>query len=247
MSLEGKVALVTGATRGIGRAIALSLGEQGATVIGTATSNNGAETISSFLKEAGINGKGVVLNVTDADAIESVVSAIETEFGAPDILVNNAGITRDNLLMRMKDDEWDDIINTNLTPIFKLSKRCLRAMTKARWGRIITITSVVGAMGNAGQANYAAAKAGVIGFSKSLAREVGARGITVNSVAPGFIDTDMTSGLAEAHKTALLEQVPVKRLGEPEEIAAAVTFLASPSAAYITGETLHVNGGMYMS
>ena len=247
MSLEGKVALVTGATRGIGRAIALSLGEQGATVIGTATSNNGAETISSFLKEAGINGKGVVLNVTDADAIESVVAAIETEFGAPDILVNNAGITRDNLLMRMKDEEWDDIINTNLTPIFKLSKRCLRAMTKARWGRIITITSVVGAMGNAGQTNYAAAKAGVIGFSKSLAREVGARGITVNSVAPGFIDTDMTSGLAEAHKTALLEQVPVKRLGEPEEIAAAVTFLASPSAAYITGETLHVNGGMYMS
>jgi len=247
MSLEGKVALVTGATRGIGRAIALSLGEQGATVVGTATSNNGAETISSFLKEAGINGKGVVLNVTDADAIESVVAAIETEFGAPDILVNNAGITRDNLLMRMKDEEWDDIINTNLTPIFKLSKRCLRAMTKARWGRIITITSVVGAMGNAGQTNYAAAKAGVIGFSKSLAREVGARGITVNSVAPGFIDTDMTSGLAEAHKSALLEQVPVKRLGEPEEIAAAVTFLASPSAAYITGETLHVNGGMYMS
>ncbi|MTI64759.1 3-oxoacyl-ACP reductase FabG [Methylophaga sp.] len=247
MSLEGKVALVTGATRGIGRAIALSLGEQGATVIGTATSENGAETISSFLKEAGFNGKGVVLNVTDADAIESVVSAIETEFGAPDILVNNAGITRDNLLMRMKDEEWDDIINTNLTPVFKLSKRCLRAMTKARWGRIITITSVVGVMGNAGQSNYAAAKAGVIGFSKSLAREVGARGITVNTVAPGFIDTDMTSGLAEAHKTALLEQVPVKRLGEPEEVAAAVSFLASPSAAYITGETLHVNGGMYMS
>jgi 3-oxoacyl-[acyl-carrier protein] reductase len=247
MSLEGKVALVTGATRGIGRAIALSLGEQGATVVGTATSENGAETISSFLNEAGINGKGVMLNVTDADAIEAVVSAIETEFGAPDVLVNNAGITRDNLLMRMKDEEWDDIINTNLTPIFKLSKRCLRAMTKARWGRIITITSVVGAMGNAGQSNYAAAKAGVIGFSKSLAREVGARGITVNTVAPGFIDTDMTSGLAEAHKTALLEQVPVKRLGEPEEIAAAVTFLASPSAAYITGETLHVNGGMYMS
>lgn len=247
MSLEGKVALVTGATRGIGRAIALSLGEQGATVVGTATSNSGAETISSFLEEAGINGKGVVLNVTDGEAVESIVAAIETEFGAPDILVNNAGITRDNLLMRMKDEEWDDIINTNLTPIFKLSKRCLRAMTKARWGRIITITSVVGAMGNAGQSNYAAAKAGVIGFSKSLAREVGARGITVNTVAPGFIDTDMTSGLAEAHKTALLEQVPVKRLGEPEEIAAAVSFLASPSAAYITGETLHVNGGMYMS
>ncbi len=247
MSLEGKVALVTGATRGIGRAIALSLGEQGATVIGTATSENGAEIISGFLKEAGVSGKGVVLNVTDNEAIETVVSDIEAEFGAPDILVNNAGITRDNLLMRMKDEEWDDIINTNLTPVFKLSKRCLRAMTKARWGRIITITSVVGAMGNAGQSNYAAAKAGVIGFSKSLAREVGVRGITVNTVAPGFIDTDMTSGLPEAHKTALLEQVPVKRLGQPEEIAAAVSFLASPSAAYVTGETLHVNGGMYMN
>jgi len=247
MSLEGKVALVTGATRGIGRSIALSLGEQGATVIGTATSENGAETISGFLKEAGISGKGIVLNVTDNDAIETAVSAIEAEFGAPDILVNNAGITRDNLLMRMKDEEWDDIINTNLTPIFKLSKRCLRAMTKARWGRIITITSVVGAMGNAGQTNYAAAKAGVIGFSKSLAREVGARGITVNTVAPGFIDTDMTSSLAEAHKTALLEQVPAKRLGQPEEIAAAVSFLASPNAGYVTGETLHVNGGMYMN
>jgi 3-oxoacyl-[acyl-carrier protein] reductase len=247
MSLEGKVALVTGATRGIGHAIALSLGEQGATVIGTATSQNGADTISAYLKEAGINGKGLVLNVTDNEAIETAVSSIEADFGAPDILVNNAGITRDNLLMRMKDEEWDDIINTNLTPIFKLSKRCLRAMTKARWGRIITITSVVGAMGNAGQSNYAAAKAGVIGFSKSLAREVGARGITVNTVAPGFIDTDMTSGLPEAHKTALLEQVPLKRLGEPEEIAAAVSFLASPNAGYVTGETLHVNGGMYMS
>ncbi|WP_297810942.1 3-oxoacyl-ACP reductase FabG [uncultured Methylophaga sp.] len=247
MSLEGKVALVTGATRGIGHAIALSLGEQGATVIGTATSQNGADTISAYLKEAGVNGKGLVLNVTDNEAIETAVSSIEADFGAPDILVNNAGITRDNLLMRMKDEEWDDIINTNLTPIFKLSKRCLRAMTKARWGRIITITSVVGAMGNAGQSNYAAAKAGVIGFSKSLAREVGARGITVNTVAPGFIDTDMTSGLPEAHKTALLEQVPLKRLGEPEEIAAAVSFLASPNAGYVTGETLHVNGGMYMS
>lgn len=247
MSLEGKVALVTGATRGIGHAIALSLGEQGATVIGTATSQNGADTISAYLKEANINGKGLILNVTDNEAIETAVSSIEADFGAPDILVNNAGITRDNLLMRMKDEEWEDIINTNLTPIFKLSKRCLRAMTKARWGRIITITSVVGAMGNAGQSNYAAAKAGVIGFSKSLAREVGARGITVNTVAPGFIDTDMTSGLPEAHKTALLEQVPMKRLGEPEEIAAAVSFLASPNAGYVTGETLHVNGGMYMS
>jgi len=247
MSLEGKVALVTGATRGIGRAIALSLGEQGATVIGTATSEGGAATISEFLAEAKISGKGIVLNVTDDAAIDSVVTDIEAEFGAPDILVNNAGITRDNLLMRMKDDEWNDIIETNLTPIFKLSKRCLRAMTKARWGRIITITSVVGAMGNAGQANYAAAKAGVIGFSKSLAREVGARGITVNCVAPGFIDTDMTSGLPEAHKTAMLEQIPAKRLGEPEEIAAAVSYLASPNAGYVTGETLHVNGGMYMA
>ncbi|WP_417541758.1 3-oxoacyl-ACP reductase FabG [Methylophaga thalassica] len=247
MSLDGKIALVTGATRGIGKAIALSLGEQGATVIGTATSESGAATITDFLKEANINGRGIVLNVTDADAIDNVVSTIENEFGAPEILVNNAGITRDNLLMRMKDEEWDDIINTNLTPIFKLSKRCLRAMTKARWGRIITITSVVGAMGNAGQTNYAAAKAGVIGFSKSLAREVGARGITVNTVAPGFIDTDMTSSLPEAHKTALLEQVPVKRLGAPEEIAAAVSYLASMNAGYVTGETLHVNGGMDMS
>ena len=247
MSLQGKVALVTGATRGIGRAIALSLGEQGATVIGTATSEKGAATISEYLQAAGIQGKGLVLNVTEENAIDETVTAIETEFAAPDILVNNAGITRDNLLMRMKDEEWDDIIDTNLTPIFKLSKRCVRAMTKARWGRIINITSVVGVMGNAGQTNYAAAKAGVIGFSKSLAREVGARGITVNSVAPGFIDTDMTSGLPEAHKTALLEQVPVKRLGEAEEIAAAVSFLASSLAGYITGETLHVNGGMYMN
>lgn len=247
MILQGKTALVTGATRGIGRAIALSLGQQGATVIGTATTEKGAETISAFLQEAGITGKGIVLNLTQPDAIDTVVSAIENEFAAPDILVNNAGITRDNLLMRMKDEEWDEIIDTNLTPIFKLSKRCLRAMTKARWGRIINITSVVGVMGNAGQANYAAAKAGVIGFSKSLAREVGVRGITVNSVAPGFIDTDMTKDLPEAHKTALLENVPVKRLGEAEEIAAAVSFLASPLAGYITGETLHVNGGMYMN
>lgn len=247
MSLEGKVALVTGATRGIGKAIALRLAEMGATVIGTATSASGAETISAYLTEAGAQGAGVVLNVTDDAAIDAVVTDVETQFGAPDILVNNAGITRDNLLMRMKDEEWDDIISTNLTPIFKLSKRCLRAMTKARWGRIITITSVVGAMGNAGQTNYAAAKAGVIGFSKSLAREVGARGITVNTVAPGFIDTDMTSGLAEAHKTALLENVPVKRLGEATEIAAAVAYLASADAGYVTGETLHVNGGMYMA
>jgi 3-oxoacyl-[acyl-carrier protein] reductase len=247
MSLEGKVALVTGATRGIGRAIALRLGSQGAIVVGTATSETGAQTISDFLKEANIAGAGMVLNVTDADSIEAVVSETEANFGAPAILVNNAGITRDNLLMRMKDDEWNDIIETNLTPIYKLSKRCLRAMTKARWGRIITITSVVGVMGNAGQTNYAAAKAGVIGFSKSLAREVGARSITVNSVAPGFIDTDMTSSLSDDHKTALLTQVPIKRLGEPEEIAAAVGYLASQDAGYVTGETLNVNGGMYMN
>lgn len=247
MSLEGKIALVTGATRGIGRAIALRLGAQGATVIGTATSEKGAQTISDFLKEANIAGAGMVLNVTDAASIETVVSDTESQFGAPTIIVNNAGITRDNLLIRMKDDEWNDIIETNLTPIYKLSKRCLRAMTKARWGRIITITSVVGVMGNAGQTNYAAAKAGVIGFSKSLAREVGARGVTVNTVAPGFIDTDMTSSLSDDHKNILLQQVPVKRLGEPEEIAAAVSFLASQDAGYVTGETLHVNGGMYMN
>jgi 3-oxoacyl-[acyl-carrier protein] reductase len=247
MSLEGKIALVTGATRGIGRAIALRLGTQGATVIGTATSEKGAQTISDFLKEANIAGVGMVLNVTDADSIETVVSETESQFGAPTIIVNNAGITRDNLLIRMKDDEWNDIIETNLTPIYKLSKRCLRAMTKARWGRIITITSVVGVMGNAGQTNYAAAKAGVIGFSKSLAREVGARGVTVNTVAPGFIDTDMTSSLSDDHKNTLLQQVPVKRLGEPEEIAAAVSFLASQDSGYVTGETINVNGGMYMN
>lgn len=247
MSLEGKIALVTGATRGIGRAIAIRLGQQGATVIGTATSESGAQSITEFLNEANIPGTGMLLNVTDASSIEAVVTEIEATFGAPSILINNAGITRDNLLMRMKDDEWNDIIDTNLTPIFKLSKRCLRAMTKARWGRIITITSVVGVMGNAGQTNYAAAKAGVIGFSKSLAREVGVRGITVNTVAPGFIDTDMTNTLAEAHKDALLVQVPVKRLGQPEEIAAAVGYLASIDAAYVTGETINVNGGMYMN
>ena len=247
MSLDGKIALVTGATRGIGRAIALRLGSKGATVLGTATSEAGAKSITEYLREANIAGSGMVLNVTDPDSIEAVVTETESTYGAPSILVNNAGITRDNLLVRMKDDEWDDIISTNLTPIYKLSKRCLRAMTKARSGRIITITSVVGVMGNAGQTNYAAAKAGVIGFSKSLAREVGARGITVNAVAPGFIDTDMTSSLADEHKTALLLQVPIKRLGTPEEIAGAVSYLASDDAAYITGETIHVNGGMYMN
>jgi len=247
MSLDGKIALVTGATRGIGRAIALRLGSQGATVVGTATSEAGAKAITEYLRAASIVGSGMVLDVTDFDSIEAVVAETESTHGAPSILVNNAGITRDNLLVRMKDDDWDDIISTNLTPIYKLSKRCLRAMTKARSGRIITITSVVGVMGNAGQTNYAAAKAGVIGFSKSLAREVGARGITVNAVAPGFIDTDMTSSLADDHKATLLSQVPIKRLGTPEEIAGAVSYLASDDAAYITGETIHVNGGMYMN
>ena len=247
MSFDGKIVLVTGATRGIGRAIAVRLGSQGATIVGTATSEAGAKSITEYLREANIAGSGMVLNVTDPDSIEAVVTETESTYGAPSILVNNAGITRDNLLIRMKDDDWDDIISTNLTPIYKLSKRCLRAMTKARSGRIITITSVVGVMGNAGQTNYAAAKAGVIGFSKSLAREVGARGITVNAVAPGFIDTDMTSSLADEHKTVLLSQVPIKRLGTPEEIAGAVSYLASDDAAYITGETIHVNGGMYMN
>jgi 3-oxoacyl-[acyl-carrier protein] reductase len=247
MSFDEKIVLVTGATRGIGRAIALRLGSEGATIVGTATSEAGAKSITEYLREANIAGSGMVLNVTDPDSIEAVVAETESIYGAPSILVNNAGITRDNLLIRMKDDDWDDIISTNLTPIYKLSKRCLRAMTKARSGRIITITSVVGVMGNAGQTNYAAAKAGVIGFSKSLAREVGARGITVNAVAPGFIDTDMTSSLADEHKTVLLSQVPIKRLGTPEEIAGAVSYLASDDAAYLTGETIHVNGGMYMN
>jgi 3-oxoacyl-[acyl-carrier protein] reductase len=246
-TLNDEIALVTGASRGIGQAIALALGSQGATVIGTATSQKGAEAISAYLAEQGIKGQGMMLNVTDADSVAQVLAAITEAFGAPSILVNNAGITRDNLLMRMKDEEWDDIINTNLTSVFRLSKACLRAMTKARKGRIISISSVVGASGNAGQTNYAAAKAGLVGFTKSLAREVGARGITVNAVAPGFIDTDMTRALPEAQREALLSGIPLGRLGQPEEIAAAVAFLASPGAAYITGETLHVNGGMYMA
>jgi 3-oxoacyl-[acyl-carrier protein] reductase len=244
--LQGEVALVTGASRGIGKAIALALGTQGATVIGTATSEKGGEAISAYLAEQGIQGLGMMLNVTDADSITAVMKAIQEKFAAPSILVNNAGITRDNLLMRMKDEEWDDIINTNLTSVYRLSKACLRDMMKARKGRIISISSVVGASGNAGQTNYSAAKAGLVGFTKSLAREVGARGITVNAVAPGFIDTDMTRELPEAQREALLGSIPLNRLGQPEEIAAAVAFLASPGAAYITGETLHVNGGMYM-
>ena len=246
MSLEGEIALVTGASRGIGKAVAQRLGKEGATVIGTATSDSGAEKISAYLKQNNITGMGLTLNVTDQASVDSVLETITSEFGAPSILVNNAGITRDNLLMRMKQDEWDDIMATNLTSIFRLSKACMRPMTKARKGRIISISSVVGAAGNAGQTNYAATKAGVLGFTKSLARELGARGVTVNAVAPGFIDTDMTKDLPDAQREALQKEIPLNRLGQPEEIAAAVAFLASPDAAYITGETLHVNGGMYM-
>lgn len=246
MSFEGKVALVTGASRGIGAAIADLLGAQGATVIGTATSDSGAAAISARFAEKGVAGKGMALNVNDADAVDAAVKDISAEFGAPTILVNNAGITRDNLMMRMKDDEWNDVISTNLTAVFRVSKACLRGMTKARWGRIINISSVVGSMGNAGQTNYSATKAGVEGFTRSLAREIGARGITVNAVAPGFIDTDMTKELPEAQREALQTQIPAARLGQPEEIAAAVSFLASDAAGYITGDTLHVNGGMYM-
>jgi len=244
--LENEIALVTGASRGIGQAVALELGKQGATVIGTATSSNGAESISKYLKENRINGMGMELNVTDADSIDAVIKSVTEQYGAPSILVNNAGITRDNLLMRMKEQEWDDIMETNLKSIFRVSKACLRPMTKAKKGRIISIGSVVGASGNAGQSNYAAAKAGVMGFSKALAREVGSRGITVNVVAPGFIDTDMTRALPDEQKQALLAQIPLNRLGSPVEIAQAVAFLASPAGAYITGTTLHVNGGMYM-
>ncbi|WP_076417853.1 3-oxoacyl-ACP reductase FabG [Colwellia sp. UCD-KL20] len=241
-SLEGKVALVTGASRGIGKAIASQLKNLGATVIGTATSEGGADRISEYLGE----GNGLVLNVTDNDSIAALFDNIKDKYGAIDILVNNAGITKDNLFMRMKDDEWQDIIDTNLSSVFKLSKAAIRPMMKKRNGRIINIGSVVGSMGNAGQVNYATAKAGLLGFTKSLAREVASRGITVNTVAPGFIDTDMTQTLTDEQKEGIFSQVPANRLGKPEEIANAVAFLASDTAAYITGETLHVNGGMYM-
>jgi len=247
MSLENETALITGASRGIGQAIALVLGAEGATVIGTATSDRGAEAIDAYLRAADIRGAGMALDVTDPESIASLLKTMQEQMGAPTILVNNAGITRDNLLMRMKDEEWASIIDTNLSSVYRMSKACLRPMTKARRGRIISIASVVGVSGNAGQTNYAAAKAGIIGFTKSLAREVGGRGITVNAVAPGFIDTDMTRALPEAQKEALLGQIPLGRLGQPAEIAGAVAFLASPQAAYITGETLHVNGGMYMA
>ena len=246
MNLEGEIALVTGATRGIGQAIALTLGNAGATVIGTATSEKGAESISANLKQAGINGEGRVLDVNDVDAIAELIGDISKQYAAPSILVNNAGITRDNLLMRMKEDEWEGVITTNLSSIYRLSKGVLRGMMKQKKGRIISISSVVGSMGNAGQTNYAAAKAGIIGFSKSLAREIGSRGITVNTVAPGFIDTDMTKALGDEQREALIQQVPLSRLGSVDDIAQTVLFLASPAASYITGETIHVNGGMHM-
>ncbi|HEX5515268.1 MAG TPA: 3-oxoacyl-ACP reductase FabG [Gammaproteobacteria bacterium] len=245
-TLENEIALVTGASRGLGRAIALQLGAHGATVIGTATTESGAAAIDQALKDAGVKGAGMALDVTKPEQIEQLLKTIGERFGDPTVLVNNAGITRDNLLMRMKDDDWDAIIDTNLTSVFRLSKACIRSMMKARHGRIINIASVVGSMGNAGQSNYAAAKAGLLGFTKSLARELGSRGITVNAVAPGFIDTDMTRDLPEANRQALLQQIPLARLGAPDDIAAAVVFLASPAGAYVTGETLHVNGGMYM-
>ena len=244
--LENQIALVTGASRGIGAAIADTIGNNGAVVIGTATSEAGATAISERFKSAGINGVGMVLNVADSDSVASVIKQIGSEYGAPTILVNNAGITRDNLMLRMKDDEWADIIETNLTSVFRVSKACLRGMMKAQKGRIINIGSVVGSTGNPGQANYAAAKAGMVGFTKSLAREIGSRNVTVNTVAPGFIDTDMTRELPEEQREALQKEIALGRLGTPDEIAKAVLFLASDDSSYITGETLHVNGGMFM-
>jgi len=246
MSLDGKVALVTGASRGIGQAIALELGKQGAVVIGTSTTQSGADGIQQRLTAAGVKAAGVVLNVNDTQQTESAVAGMQKQFGDIAILVNNAGVTRDNLLVRMKDEEWDEVMSTDLKSIYRLSKLVLRSMMKARYGRIINITSVVGVTGNAGQTNYAAAKAGVIGFSKSLAREVGSRNINVNCIAPGFIDTDMTRALSGQQREALIGRIPLGRLGRPEDVAAAVAFLASPGADYMTGCTLHVNGGMHM-
>ena len=243
--LDGKVVLVTGASRGIGQAIALTLGGVGATVIGTATSETGADKISKTFSNNNIRGKGMALNVTDNNQILELINTISEDYGSVDILINNAGITRDNLLLRMKEEEWDEIMNTNLTSVYKMSKAVLRGMIKKKAGRIISITSVVGAMGNSGQTNYAASKAGIMGFTKSLAREVGARGITVNAVAPGFIQTEMTDALSEDQKEVLATQIPMGRLGTVNEVAQAVLFLASDSGAYITAQTLHVNGGMY--
>ncbi len=246
MSSENQVALVTGASRGIGQAIAIELGKQEITVIGTATSEKGAENITAYLSANGITGKGLMLDVTESDSVDELMKSMKDEFSMPDILINNAGITKDNLLLRMKEDEWTDIINTNLTSIYRMSRACLRSMMKNRFGRIISIASVVGLTGNAGQSNYAAAKAGILGFTKSLAREIGPRSITVNAVAPGFIDTDMTRSLPEDAKKALIAQIPLVRLGDVNDIAKAVAFLSSEDAAYITGETINVNGGMYM-
>ena len=246
MSLEGKVALVTGASRGIGAAIADTLAASGAIVVGTATSASGADAISARMQEKGLKGEGMALNVTDAESVAGVLAAIQEKYGAVQILVNNAGITKDNLLMRMSEDEWFDVINTNLSAIYRLSKACLRGMMKARWGRIVNISSIVGQMGNAGQTNYSATKAGVMGFSRSLAKEVGSRNITVNSVAPGFIDTDMTKVLPEEQKKAMFDNIPLCRFGQPEEIAGVVKFLCSADGGYVTGETIHVNGGLYM-
>lgn len=246
MSLNEKLVLVTGASRGIGAAIAERLGKEGATVVGTATSDGGAEKISARFAESGVKGEGMVLNVTDPESVAALMSTIQEKYGAVLVLVNNAGITKDNLLMRMSDDEWFDVINTNLSAVYRLSKACLKGMMKARWGRIINISSVVGQMGNAGQANYAATKAGVMGFTRSLAKEIGSRNITVNCVAPGFIDTDMTDVLTEEQKKLMLSSIPLGRLGQPDEIASVVRFLSSDDASYVTGETIHVNGGMYM-
>ena len=246
MLLNERIALVTGASRGIGKSIADRIGLEGATVIGTATSESGAAAITERFEKAGITGIGMQLDVTDSAQIETVISAIADKYGAVDVLVNNAGITRDNLFMRMKEDEWDDIIETNLSAVYRLCKVCIRPMVKARYGRIINIGSVVGSTGNPGQANYAAAKAGLIGFGKSLARELGSRGITVNTVSPGFIESDMTAALSEDQREALLANIALGRMGEAEEVAQTVVFLASPMANYLTGQTLHVNGGMYM-
>jgi 3-oxoacyl-[acyl-carrier protein] reductase len=246
LRIEGKIALVTGATRGIGKAIALQLADQGALVIGTATSESGAAAISAYLSTAGNAGKGLVLDVSDGASVDAVIKNIVADFGAPTILVNNAGITKDNLLMRMKEDEWAGVLNTNLNSVFRLAKGCLRGMTKAKWGRVVNVSSVVASMGNMGQTNYAASKAGVEGFSRSMAREVASRNITVNAIAPGFIATDMTDALGEEQKDALRAQIPLQRLGAPEDIAALVGFLVSDAGGYITGETIHVNGGMYM-
>ena len=247
MSLQGKIALVTGATRGIGKAIALQLAKQGVMVAGTATSQSGADKISAMFTEAGLQGAGFVLNVTDSDAIAATVKAINDQFGVINILVNNAGITQDNLFLRMKPEQWDSVINTNLNSLYHLTKVCIRPMLKARWGRIINITSVVAVSGNPGQANYCSAKAGMIGFTKSIGQEFAAKGITANSVAPGFISTDMTNALTDDQKEAICSAIPMKKIGEPDDIANTVTFLASDDAKYITGQTLHVNGGMYMS